>query len=459
MLHGRIVRPRGQGAYGDGTMPKIVSVDESSIKHIPARRSCGGTTSSASSAPKEYDAIQAAAQLKVKWADPPKLAGQRQPVEVDARLRRSGPGAGADRGSTRATSTPRSPRRREEGVGDVQAPVQRPHADRPDCAVADVTLGRRARAGEHAERRTPCAADRRRCSACRSNKVRVQLLRGLGLVRQRSGASRRRPGGGGHVAARRRAGAAAVHALGRARLGQLRPGASWRTSVPRVDANGQDRRVRVHRLRAGRRSASTRRPSSTATPVGGARASGALDTGNSGPQYNIAEPPRDRQDRCRCSTTTSRRRRMRAPLRSADVLRVGADDRRARVRGEDGPGTRSASRTSAPTDLNRWRGRARCGVAKLANWKPKVAALEPRAGTSSPAAASPRQLRRLAGRRRRRHRGEQEDRQDHGQAHLRRPRTPASRSTPSGLENQMMGSVIQGTSRRCTRRSRSTRSG
>src|SRR5690242_20467920 len=30
MLHGRIVRPRGQGAYGTGTAPAIVSVDESS---------------------------------------------------------------------------------------------------------------------------------------------------------------------------------------------------------------------------------------------------------------------------------------------------------------------------------------------------------------------------------------------------------------------------------------------
>ena len=33
MVHARWVRPRGQGAYGTGA--KIVSVDESSIKHIP----------------------------------------------------------------------------------------------------------------------------------------------------------------------------------------------------------------------------------------------------------------------------------------------------------------------------------------------------------------------------------------------------------------------------------------
>ncbi len=34
MLHGRIIRPFGQGAYGDGTLTGIVSVDESSIAGI-----------------------------------------------------------------------------------------------------------------------------------------------------------------------------------------------------------------------------------------------------------------------------------------------------------------------------------------------------------------------------------------------------------------------------------------
>ena len=36
MLHGRIVRPRGQGAYGDGAKP--LSIDESSIAAIPGAR-------------------------------------------------------------------------------------------------------------------------------------------------------------------------------------------------------------------------------------------------------------------------------------------------------------------------------------------------------------------------------------------------------------------------------------
>ena len=69
MLHGRIVRPRGQMVYGVGV--PIVSVDESSIAHIPNARIVRKNDFLGVVAPKEYDAIQAAAQLKVKWADPP----------------------------------------------------------------------------------------------------------------------------------------------------------------------------------------------------------------------------------------------------------------------------------------------------------------------------------------------------------------------------------------------------
>ena len=71
MLHGRIVRPRGQSVYGSGA--PIVSVDESSIKHIPGARVVRKNDFLGVVAAEEYDAIQAAAQLKVKWADPPKV--------------------------------------------------------------------------------------------------------------------------------------------------------------------------------------------------------------------------------------------------------------------------------------------------------------------------------------------------------------------------------------------------
>jgi CO/xanthine dehydrogenase Mo-binding subunit len=74
MLHGRVVRPRGQGAYGDGTAPRILSVDENSIKHIKGAQVIRfGDYFLGVVAPQEYQAIQAAAQLKVKWAENPTL--------------------------------------------------------------------------------------------------------------------------------------------------------------------------------------------------------------------------------------------------------------------------------------------------------------------------------------------------------------------------------------------------
>ena len=75
MLHGRLVRPRGQGAYGDGTMPRIVSIDESSIKHIKGVRIVRRNDFLGVVAETEYAAIQAAAQLKVQFADPPPISG------------------------------------------------------------------------------------------------------------------------------------------------------------------------------------------------------------------------------------------------------------------------------------------------------------------------------------------------------------------------------------------------
>ena len=69
MLHGRIVRPRGQALFGFGA--PIVSVDESSVAQIPNVRIVRQGNFLGVVAPKEYDAIQAAAQIKVKFADPP----------------------------------------------------------------------------------------------------------------------------------------------------------------------------------------------------------------------------------------------------------------------------------------------------------------------------------------------------------------------------------------------------
>jgi CO/xanthine dehydrogenase Mo-binding subunit len=73
MVHGRVVRPRGQGAYGGGTAPKVVSVDESSIRGLNAQvvryKDFVGVVAAT-----EWEAIQAAGQLKVTWGEVPALA-------------------------------------------------------------------------------------------------------------------------------------------------------------------------------------------------------------------------------------------------------------------------------------------------------------------------------------------------------------------------------------------------
>jgi CO/xanthine dehydrogenase Mo-binding subunit len=71
MIHGRLVRPRGQGAYP--WVPKVLAVDESSIKNIPGARVVRKGDFVGVVAAREYDAIRAAAQLKVTWDEPPAL--------------------------------------------------------------------------------------------------------------------------------------------------------------------------------------------------------------------------------------------------------------------------------------------------------------------------------------------------------------------------------------------------
>ena len=66
MLHGRRVRPRGAGANTvENDTP--LKIDESSISHIPGAQVVQIDDFIGVVAPKEYDAIQAAAQLKVTW--------------------------------------------------------------------------------------------------------------------------------------------------------------------------------------------------------------------------------------------------------------------------------------------------------------------------------------------------------------------------------------------------------
>jgi nicotinate dehydrogenase subunit B len=71
MLHGRIVRPRGQRAYGAGAKP--LSVDESSIADIPGARVVRKGDFVGVVAAREWDAVKAARALKVAWQESPPL--------------------------------------------------------------------------------------------------------------------------------------------------------------------------------------------------------------------------------------------------------------------------------------------------------------------------------------------------------------------------------------------------
>jgi nicotinate dehydrogenase subunit B len=73
MMHARVVRPRGQGAYGDGA--KVLSIDETSIRNIAGARVVRRGDFIGVVAENEWDAIRAAQQLKVTWDMKPTMPG------------------------------------------------------------------------------------------------------------------------------------------------------------------------------------------------------------------------------------------------------------------------------------------------------------------------------------------------------------------------------------------------
>jgi nicotinate dehydrogenase subunit B len=80
MLHGRIVRPRGQRAYGAGAKP--LAIDASSIADIPGAHVVRKGSFVGVVAEREWDAVKAARQLKVTWQDGPPL-----PADLYAHMR------------------------------------------------------------------------------------------------------------------------------------------------------------------------------------------------------------------------------------------------------------------------------------------------------------------------------------------------------------------------------------
>ena len=133
MLHGRVVRPRGQGGYGHA--PKILSVDEASIKDLPGVRIVRQRDFIGVVAPRQWDAIRAAQQLKVEWELPASLPGSSKIYEK-LRSAETADSTMLKEGSVEQSGS-------DHIVSDVfHGPYQAHGPFGPGCAVADATSSR-----------------------------------------------------------------------------------------------------------------------------------------------------------------------------------------------------------------------------------------------------------------------------------------------------------------------------
>ncbi len=131
MLHARVVRPRGQTAYGAGA--RVLAVDDSALAAIPGARVLRKGDFIGVVAAREWDAVRAAQMLRVTWEQPPALpdsealhAAMRSATTIDNVVQERGNAAAAF-GSAARTAT-------FSGQGPYQSHA--PFA--PNCALADI---------------------------------------------------------------------------------------------------------------------------------------------------------------------------------------------------------------------------------------------------------------------------------------------------------------------------------
>ena len=267
---------------------------------------------------------------------------------------------------------------------------------------------------------------------------------GVELVRRRSEHRGGARAGRGRLAASRQAGAPAVDALGRARLGPLRPSRNMSDVTMGADANGQDRRLRLAVLRPGAEQQST---SPARAARSGGRGADSASAGGIAPM-DAAAVDCSVLDRLTTAIQTFQRRSARehpsrsyggafkcnspaaAPSCTAAVLRKRADRRRARARREHGsvrvpPREHRSVRLSPARSLAGGHGciDGRSGLeAEGRRLEPadRRRRYRPRLRPSAVFAGTP-------GRHRRRCSGDQEDRQGRRQAPVRLHRTTGSR--------------------------------
>jgi nicotinate dehydrogenase subunit B len=132
MVHGRVVRPRGQGVYGAGA--KVMSLDESSIASIPGARVLRKGDFVGVVAPREWDAVRAAQQLKITWDMPAALSGSGDALYAAMRAEKTTDHVVLERGDVTAafSSAP------HVAAGTYHAPYQAHAGFGPNGALADV---------------------------------------------------------------------------------------------------------------------------------------------------------------------------------------------------------------------------------------------------------------------------------------------------------------------------------
>jgi CO/xanthine dehydrogenase Mo-binding subunit len=133
MLHGRVVRPRGQPAWGTGA--PIVSLDESSIRSIEGARVVRRGDFLAVVAPTEYAAVQAAAQLKVTWKEDSSLPSNGNLFSHMRGLPTTNVVLTTEVGNLTGAFA----RAAKTLTATYKVPYQSHNALAPNCAIADVT--------------------------------------------------------------------------------------------------------------------------------------------------------------------------------------------------------------------------------------------------------------------------------------------------------------------------------
>jgi len=138
MLHGRIVWPRGQGAYGM-SLPKVIGIDEESIRDIPGVRIVRRGNFVGVAAERQWDAVRAAKSLKVTWETFAPLPGS-DGLHDHFRAAKTKDLVVANAGDFDAVWLDREGPRQAAHIasGTYIGPYQSHGTMAPNCAIADV---------------------------------------------------------------------------------------------------------------------------------------------------------------------------------------------------------------------------------------------------------------------------------------------------------------------------------